>query len=54
MRGEAEPRAEFLVVPEQAVIDTGAKKIVYVERGEGQFEGVEVELGPGRMISTRC
>lgn len=36
----------FLAVPESAVIDTGAKKIVYVERGEGQFEGHEVELGP--------
>jgi Cu(I)/Ag(I) efflux system membrane fusion protein len=37
---------QFLVVPEQAVIDTGAKKIVYVQRKEGLFEGVEVELGP--------
>ena len=33
-------------MPEQAVIDTGAKKIVYIERTEGQYEGVEVELGP--------
>ena len=33
-------------MPEQAVVDTGAKKIVYVERKEGLFEGVEVELGP--------
>ncbi len=40
------PRAAVLVVPEQAVIDTGSKKIVYVEREPGQFEGVEVELGP--------
>ncbi|MGO9113200.1 MAG: efflux RND transporter periplasmic adaptor subunit [Thermoguttaceae bacterium] len=40
------PRQEFLVVPEQAVVDTGAKKIVYVQRKEGLFEGVEVELGP--------
>jgi Cu(I)/Ag(I) efflux system membrane fusion protein len=37
---------EFLVVPESAVIDTGAKKIVYVERSPGQYEGREVELGP--------
>ena len=37
---------EFLVVPESAVIDTGEKKIVYVERAEGQYEGREVELGP--------
>ena len=33
-------------VPEAAVIDTGAQKIVYIERGPGIFEGVEVELGP--------
>lgn len=37
---------EFLCVPERAVIDTGAKKIVYVERESGVFEGKEVELGP--------
>jgi Cu(I)/Ag(I) efflux system membrane fusion protein len=40
------PQLEFLVVPEQAVVDTGAKKIVYVQREEGLFEGIEVELGP--------
>ena len=37
---------EFLVVPERAVVDTGSKKVVYVEREPGMFEGVEVELGP--------
>ncbi len=44
--GQAKPQQEFLVVPEQAVVDTGAKKVVYVERKPGLFEGVEVELGP--------
>jgi membrane fusion protein, copper/silver efflux system len=39
-------RQESLAVPERAVVDTGAKKIVYVEREPGVFEGVEVELGP--------
>ena len=34
------------VVPEAAVIDTGARKIVYRESTPGIFEGVEVELGP--------
>jgi hypothetical protein len=33
-------------VPESAVIDTGAEKIVYIQRKPGIFEGVEVELGP--------
>jgi multidrug efflux pump subunit AcrA (membrane-fusion protein) len=37
---------QMLAVPEAAVIDTGAQKIVYVERKPGIFEGVEVELGP--------
>jgi Cu(I)/Ag(I) efflux system membrane fusion protein len=37
---------EVLAVPERAVIDTGSKQIVYVEREPGQFEGVQVELGP--------
>jgi Cu(I)/Ag(I) efflux system membrane fusion protein len=38
-------RKVLLVVPENAVIDTGDKKIVYVERTEGRYEGHEVELG---------
>jgi Cu(I)/Ag(I) efflux system membrane fusion protein len=37
---------EVLSVPERAVIDTGSRQIVYVEREPGQFEGVQVELGP--------
>ena len=37
--------AGVLAVPETAVIDTGDKKIVYVQRGEGVFEGIEVKLG---------
>ena len=40
------PQHEFLTVPERAVVDTGSKKVVYVEREPGMFEGVEVELGP--------
>ena len=35
-----------LAVPEQAIIDTGNMKIVYVEREPGLFEGVAVTLGP--------
>ena len=41
----AASRYEFLCVPERAIIDTGSKKVVYVEREPGLFEGVEVELG---------
>ena len=37
---------EVLTVPQRAVIDTGTKQIVYVERAPGVFEGVEVVLGP--------
>lgn len=37
---------EVLAVAEAAVVDTGDRKIVYVERQPGNFEGVEVELGP--------
>lgn len=35
-----------LAVPEEAVIDTGREKLVYVEREAGLFEGVVVKLGP--------
>ena len=34
-----------LVIPEDAVIDTGTKKVVYVDKGEGIFEPREVVLG---------
>jgi len=37
---------EVLAVPDRAVVDTGSKKIVYVEREPGLFDGVLVELGP--------
>jgi Cu(I)/Ag(I) efflux system membrane fusion protein len=32
-------------VPDDAVIDTGTRQIVYVDRGEGNFEPKEVLLG---------
>jgi len=34
-----------LAIPEDAVIDTGTKKVVYVDKGEGHFEPKEVTLG---------
>ncbi len=39
------PPGEVLAVPESAVIDTGKRHLVYVDRGEGMFEGVEVVVG---------
>jgi hypothetical protein len=44
--GGKAPQSEVLAVPERAVIDTGAKQVVYIEREAGLFEGVEVQLGP--------
>ncbi|MGD0655692.1 MAG: efflux RND transporter periplasmic adaptor subunit [Thermoguttaceae bacterium] len=35
----------ILAVPERAVIDTGTRQIVYIQREPGLFEGVEVQLG---------
>jgi len=34
-----------LSVPESAVIDSGGRKLVFIDRGEGRFEPREVELG---------
>ena len=36
---------EFVMVPSTAVMDTGLRKIVYVEKDEGLFEPREIELG---------
>ena len=40
------PRGQVLSVPEASVIDTGTKKVVYVEVDPGIYEGREVVLGP--------
>ena len=37
---------EVLTVPKSAVIDTGLRKIVFVDRGKSGYEQVEVEVGP--------
>jgi Cu(I)/Ag(I) efflux system membrane fusion protein len=42
---EPRPPDQVLSVPESAVVDTGSKKIVYVESEPGVFEGREVVLG---------
>jgi hypothetical protein len=40
------PAGQVLSVPQSAVIDTGARKVVFVESMPGMFDGVEVVLGP--------
>jgi Cu(I)/Ag(I) efflux system membrane fusion protein len=40
------PANQVLSVPEPSVIDTGTRKIVYIETEPGVFEGREVVLGP--------
>ena len=40
------PVGEVLAVPESAVVDTGTRRVVYVERMPGTFDAVEVRLGP--------
>ena len=37
---------EALVIPDDAVIDTGTRKIVFVKIGEARFEPREVKIGP--------
>ena len=40
------PKESVLSVPESAVIDTGERKVVYIESEPGVFEGRAVILGP--------
>ena len=35
-----------LAVPVTAVLDSGIRKLVYVERAKGQYAAVEIETGP--------
>ena len=38
-------RDPVLAVPESAVMDTGSRQAVFVDKGEGRFEPREVKLG---------
>ena len=40
------PKGQVLAVPESAVVQTGARAVVFVERMPGMYDGVEVTLGP--------
>jgi hypothetical protein len=40
------PAGQVLAVPQSAVVDTGARTVVFVESMPGMFDGVEVVLGP--------
>ena len=40
------PAGQVLAVPQSAVVDTGERKVVFVEGMPGMFDGVEVVLGP--------
>jgi biotin carboxyl carrier protein len=44
---------EVLAVPKSAVIDTGLRKIVFIDRGESGYEQLEVELGPEAWAEVR-
>ncbi len=46
VRKEAYAKGFVLAVPEEAVVDTGNRKIVYRETEPDVYEGVEVKLGP--------
>ena len=40
------PAGQVLAVPQSAVVDTGERRVVFVEGMPGMFDGIEVELGP--------
>jgi RND family efflux transporter MFP subunit len=37
---------DVLAIPRSAVLDTGMRKFVYVAKGNGEFDGRQVQLGP--------
>lgn len=45
-------RGEVLAVPKEAVLDTGARKLIYVDAGEGKFLGKEVKVGPEAIANV--
>jgi len=42
---DPEGNEEVLAIPRDAILDTGIRKIVYVDAGEGNFIGKEIKAG---------
>jgi len=42
-----------LSIPKNALLDTGRRRIVWVDKGDGQFEGRAVEIGPESIGHSR-
>jgi membrane fusion protein, copper/silver efflux system len=50
------PSAPMLTVPAEAVLDSGTRKTVFLDKGDGRFEPREVEAGErrdGRVVITK-
>ena len=45
IRIESELPGPNIVIPQEAVIDTGVRQVVFVSRGKGKFEPREIKLG---------
>jgi len=43
---DPEGNTEVLSIPKSALLDTGRRRIVWVDKGNGQFEGRAIEIGP--------
>ncbi|MBU0571652.1 MAG: efflux RND transporter periplasmic adaptor subunit [Candidatus Omnitrophica bacterium] len=41
----SDSNTEVLAVPKEAVLDTGMRKIVWVDKGDGKYEGKEIAIG---------
>jgi len=41
-----------LAVPKEAVLDTGIRKLVYIDLGNGKFKAQEVEVGPEAIATV--
>ena len=38
-------RGVFLSIPNEAIIEEGDRRVVYIEKSQGQYEPVEIETG---------
>ncbi len=45
VKKEAAPSGSILAVPKNAVLDTGVRKLVYIEKEKGTYEAKELEIG---------
>ncbi len=50
----SEKESKVIAIPKEAVLDTGTRKIVWVDKGNGEYEGRQIKIGPEAVASINA